>query len=137
MKRLILAASCGTLVAALLMSLDVWFVDDRARTILQALHDVSTPVETFAFMLVFLFVFGALPAILIGAILRSLGRAAPATLVLSPAILFLATLIEVAVRMDEASLALECLPAMAAGGLTMFWILSRWGIASPDAPAFE
>ena len=70
MKRLILAASCSTLVAALLMSLDVSFVDDHARTILQALHDVSTPAETFAFMLAFLYVFGALPAILIGAILN-------------------------------------------------------------------
>jgi hypothetical protein len=137
MKCLILAASCSTLVAALLMSLDVLFVDDHARTILQALHDVSTPAETFAFMLAFLYVFGALPAILIGAILRSLGRASPATLVLSPAVLFLATLIEVAVRMGDASLALECLPAMAAGGLTMFWILSRGQIAPPAEPAFE
>ena len=137
MKRLILAASCGTLVAAVLMSLDLFFVDDRARTVLEALHGIATPLQTFVFMLAFLFVFGALPAIAIGAVLRRAGRASPATMVLMPAILYGLTLAEVAREMHDASLALECLPAMAAGGLTMFWILARGKFPRPVEPAFE
>jgi hypothetical protein len=131
MRRLILAASCGTLIAAMLMSFDVFFVDQRPLAILDAVHGISTTPAAIAFMTGFLFVFGALPAIAIGWVLRRVGRAAPSTLVLAPAGLFLLTLAEVAYAMRDASLALECLPAMAAGGLVMFWILARETMPEP------
>jgi hypothetical protein len=124
MKRLILATLCGTLLSALLLSLDLIFVDERAMTTLQALHNVTAPLAVFAFVSAILFVIGALPTILIGAILRYLHRASPATIVLTPAILFSLTLAEVALRMRDASLVLECLPALVAGGLAMFWVLA-------------
>jgi hypothetical protein len=136
MNRLILAAFGGTLVASVLLALDILFVDDRAQTILQTLHGVSTPLETFAFVLAILFTFGTLPTIAIGAILKSLRRASPQTLVLTPAILFLLTLTDVAAGTSDALLALEALPALAAGGVTMFWILAQGRIPQSIEPAF-
>jgi hypothetical protein len=109
-----------------LLSLDVLFVDERVMTILQELHNVTTPLEVFAFVAAILLAFGALPTILIGLILRSLHRASPTTMVLTPAILFSLILAEVALGMRDASLALESLPALVAGGLVMFCVLA-WG----------
>lgn len=137
MKRLILATSCGTLVAAVLLTFALLAADERALTILQAVYDVTTALQTFGFVLAFLFVFGALPAILIGVALRFFRRASPVTQVATPAILFLLTLAEIAREMGDASLALECLPAMAAGGLTMFWILASERIPQPLEAMFE
>ena len=134
MKRLILAASCGTVVAAVLLSFDAFFVDDRPLAILDAVHGIAAPFAAMGFIVAFLFAFGALPAVLIGLVLRAAGRASPATLVGAPAILFLLILGEVAYAMRDASLALECLPALAAGGLAMFWVLAR---ETMPKPAFE
>jgi hypothetical protein len=130
MKRLILATLCGTLLSAVLLSLDLMFVDERMLVILQALHNVTAPPEIFAFVFALLFVFGALPTIVIGAVLRHLRRASPTTLVLTPAILFSLILAEVSFRMQDASLALESLPALVAGGLAMLSVLA-WKSPSP------
>jgi len=137
MTRLVLAALGGTLVSAALLSLDILFVDERALTILNTLHAVSAPLEIFAFVLLVLLAFGTLPAILIGAILKALRRASPETLVATPAMLFLLTTIDVAVGTGDVRLALECLPAMAAGGLAMFWVLARGKIPQVMEPVFK
>lgn len=98
---------------------------------------MSAPLEIFAFVLFVLLAFGTSPAILTGAILKGLRRAKPETLVLTPAILFLLTTIGVAVGTGDDWLALECLPAMVAGGLVMFWVLARGKIPQVMEPVFK
>ena len=46
-------------------------------------------------------------------------------------------LIDVTARTADLSLALECLPALAAGGLAMFWILERGKIPRNMEQAFK
>jgi hypothetical protein len=137
MKRLILATSCGTLVSAVLLTASLLLAGEKALAIVQTLYGVANAIETFAFVLGFLAVFGTLPAIFIGFALRLFRRASPLTLVLTPTILFLLTLLEIARETDDAALVAECLPAMAAGGAVMYWILSRWKIPQPVEAAFE
>jgi hypothetical protein len=137
MKRLVSAALCGTLVSAVLLSASLLFADQRALDIVQALHGVTNAVETFGFVLAFLLVFGALPAVVIGVVLKLFRRASPGTMVLTPAILFAMILIEIAREMDDAMLVAECLPAMAAGGAMMFWVLVSWKIPQPVEAVFE
>ena len=103
--RLILAAAVrGMLVSAVLLTASLLLADDRSLTIVRTLYGVTNAVQTFGFVLVFLAVFGALPAIAIGFVLRLVRRASPVTLVLTPAILFALTLVEIAREMREASL---------------------------------
>ena len=137
MKRLVIATLCGTVVSAVLLTASLVLADNRALDIIQALHGATNTVQTFGFVLGFLLLFGALPAIGIGAVLKLLRRASPFTLVLTPAILFVLTLIEIAREMREAALVAECLPAMAIGGAASFWILSRWPVPQPIEAAFE
>jgi hypothetical protein len=137
MKRLILAAACGTLVSAVLLTASLLLAGEKALAILQTLYGATNAVQTFGFVLGFLAVFGATPAIVIGFVLKLFRRASPVTLVLTPAILFALTLVEIAREMREASLVAECLPAMAIGGAVMFWILSSPRIPQPVEAVFE
>jgi hypothetical protein len=137
MRRLILATLCGMLVSAVLLTASLLLADDKALTIVRTLYGVTNAVQTFGFVLGFLAVFGAAPAIAIGFVLRLVRRASPVTLVLTPAILFALTLVEIAREMREASLVAECLPAMAIGGAVMFWILSSRRIPQPVEAVFE
>src|SRR5579862_2122457 len=63
--------------------------------------------------------------------------ASPVTLVLTPAILFLLTLVETAREMSDDSLAYECLPAMVVGGGVMFRLLVIAKIPQSVEPVFE
>jgi hypothetical protein len=137
MKRLILATLCGTFVSAVILTLSLSLADERAITLIRTLHGVTTPLGTFGFVLGFLIVFGALPAILLGAVLRYFSRASPVTLVLTPAILFLLTLAEITREMADVSLAYETLPAMIVGGGVMFQVLVTAKIPQNVEAAFE
>jgi hypothetical protein len=137
MRRLILAALCGTLVSAVLLTASLLAADERALTIVRTLYGVPDALQTFVFVLGYLLVFGALPAIALGGVLMFFRRASPITLVLTPAILFTLTLGEVAREMREVSLVTECLPAMIVGGAAMFLILSRGRIQQPVEAVFE
>jgi hypothetical protein len=137
MKRLIVAALCGTFVSAVLLTATLLLADERALGIIQALHGVTNAAQTFGFVLGFLVVFGALPAVPIGIVLKLVRRASPVTLVLTPAILFALTLIEIAREMGEAQLVAEGLPAIVLGGAVMFWILVSWQVPRPVEIVFE
>lgn len=63
---------------------------------------------------------GALPTVLIGAVLMAFKRANAATLVLTPAILFLLILAEI----GDTRLAYVLLPAMLTGAAAMLWLLA-------------
>ncbi|GEM_PF-2671571 len=137
MKRLIFATLCGTLVSAVSLTVNLLLTDEQALAAARTLYGVTTAPQVFGFVLGLLVVFGALPVILIGFVLRLFRRASPVTLVLTPAILFLLTLVETAREMSDDSLAYECLPAMVVGGGVMFRLLVIAKIPQSVEPVFE
>jgi predicted neutral ceramidase superfamily lipid hydrolase len=110
--------------------------DDGAFTTLQAIYKLTTWGEMLGFIAGALLLFGAGPTIVIGAVLILVRRSSPILLVATPATLFLFTLIEVVRERNDASFAVQLLPAMVAGGALMFVMLSR-PVAEPPEKVFE
>lgn len=136
MSRLIVATLCGTTLAAVIVFGGLLLQDDGAFTTLQAIYKLTTWGEMFGAVAAVLLLFGAAPTIVIGTVLMLVKRSSPILLVLTPAALFLFTLIEVVREMRDATLALQVLPAMVVGGLLMFAMLSR-PVAEPPERVFE
>lgn len=137
MKRLIVATLAGTLVSAVVLFVKLALTDPEALAIAETVFGAPDAATTFGTILLALAVAGGIPTVLIGAALMLSRRASPVTLVLTPAILFLFVLIEIARETRDATLQLDCLPAMAVGGAAMFWILRRWKIPQPVEAVFE
>jgi len=135
-SRLIVASLCGTALAAVVVFGGLLLHDDGAFTTLQAIYKLTTWGEMFGAIVAILLLFGAGPTIVIGAVLMAVKRSSPILLVLTPATLFLFTLIEMVRETRDATLALRILPAMVAGGLVMFAMLAR-PVAEPPEKVFE
>jgi hypothetical protein len=131
-SRLIVATLCGTALAAVVVFDGLLLRDDGAFTILQALYRLTTWGDMFGVIVAILLLFGAIPTIVIGAVLILIRRSSPILLVATPAALFLFILIEMVREMRDATPALQVLPAMVAGGLLMFVMLSRPAARPPE-----
>jgi len=130
--RLITATLCGTALAAVVVFGGLLLHDDGAFTTLQAIYKLTTWGEMLGFIAGALLLFGAGPTIVIGAVLILVRRSSPILLVATPATLFLFTLIEVVRERNDASFAVQLLPAMVAGGALMFVMLSRPVAEAPE-----
>ena len=138
MKRLIAATFLGTLVSAVVLFARLALSDLAPLAIVETMFDLPSAARTFGLILAALLVAGGIPAVVIGGVLMYLRRASPVTLVLTPTILFVLVLAEVARETHDATLALDCLPAMAGGGLAMFlWLSRRAPIPQPVEAVFE
>jgi hypothetical protein len=137
MKRLIVATLVGTLISAAALFVKLALSDPASLAVIESRFDAPDAATTFGTVLLALAVAGGIPTVLIGATLMFFRRASPVTLVLTPAILFLFVLTEVARETRDATLQLDCLPAMAAGGAAMFWILWLWKVPQPIEAVFE
>ncbi len=137
MKRLIVATLFGTLISAVVLFVKLALSDPTSLAIVETLFNAPDAATTFGTILLALAIAGGIPTVLIGAALMLSRRASPVTLVLAPAILFLLVLIEVARETRDATLGLDCLPAMAVGGAAMFWILWLWKIPQSVEAVFE
>lgn len=137
MKRLIVATLAGTLISAVVLFVKLVLSDPESLAVIESRFDAPGAATTFGTILLALAAAGGVPTVLIGAALMFFRRASPVTLVLTPAILFLLVLTEIARETRDATLQLDCLPAMAAGGAAMFWILWLWKIPQPVEAVFE
>jgi hypothetical protein len=136
MKRLIVATLAGTLASAVVLFVKLALSDPASLAVVESRFGPG-PATAFGAILLALAISGGVPAVLIGVALMFFRRASPVTLVLTPAILFLFVLTEVARETHDATLQFDCLPAMAAGGAAMFWILWLWKIPQPVEAVFE
>ena len=137
MKRLIVATLVGTLTSAVVLFVKLVLSDPASLAVIESRFDAPGAPATFGAILLALAVAGGIPTVLIGAGLMFFRRASPVTLVLTPAILFLLVLIEIARETRDATLGLDCLPAMTFGGAAMFLILWLWKIPQPVEAVFE
>ncbi|HEX4295164.1 MAG TPA: hypothetical protein VHZ29_13605 [Rhizomicrobium sp.] len=137
MKRLIVATLVGTLASAVVLFVKLALSDPASLAVIESRLDAPGAAATFGTILLALAAAGGIPTVLIGAALMLSRRASPVTLVLTPAILFLFVLTEVARETRDATLQFDCLPAMAVGGAAMFWILWLWKIPQPIEAVFE
>ncbi len=135
--RLAAAAIAGSVAATLvLLILFAVFDIDDWNTITVVLG-ADTPLAAAAAVYTFIFVGGAIPTLLIGAVLIALGRGTAPRLVFVPATLFVLLAAEFAREAHSTMLSLLALPAIVIGGGVMSWILPRQEIARPPEAAFE
>jgi len=123
--RFIAATVAGSIVGTAILLTYVVRFDGADWDLMHIALNANTTLQAVAASYLVVVLGGVLPTLFIGFALMAFERRSPLMLVLAPATLFVFILAEMARETNDMLLPLLALPALMAGGATMFGILSN------------